>query len=239
MQKPKMILFDYGHTLIYGPEFVPMRGTEELMKHIRKNPYGHTLEDIRNLTEKLWTDHFETVRRLGYEASVQTSDRIVFESLGIELDLTPLEAEIVFWNAASPGFLMPGADRMIEYLNRTGIRSGVISNLIFSGGALKDRIDRFLPGHRFEFILSSCDYFFRKPHPYMFHVAIAKAGLSPSEIWYCGDNPAFDAAGAHGAGIFPVWFDSDVDKKTEKQAPECEHLHIREWNELTDLLDRL
>ena len=239
MRKPKMILFDHGHTLIYSPNFLPVRGTEELMRHVRKNPYGHTLEDVRKLSEELWTDHFETARRLGYEARVQTSDRIVFESLGIELDLTPLEAEIVFWNAASPGFLMPGADRMIDSLNRTGIRSGVISNLIFSGEALADRIGRFLPHHRCEFILSSCDYYFRKPHRYMFDVAVAKAGLSPDEIWYCGDNPAFDAAGAHGAGIFPVWFDSDVDKKEERPAPECAHLHIREWDELIRLLETL
>ena len=134
---------------------------------------------------------------------------------------------------------MPGADKMIDYINRAGIRSGVISNLIFSGGALSDRINRFLPQNKYEFIMSSCDYFFRKPNRYMFDIAIEKSGLPPDEIWYCGDNPAFDVIGAYNAGIFPVWYDNDTDKKSERKAPSCEHLHIKEWDELIGLLERL
>lgn len=236
MRKPKMILFDYGHTLIYAPEYIPARGTAELMKYAVKNPHGYTVEDVRNLSDEVFSDHFETVRRLGYETSAQTGDRIVYQSLGIEFDLTPVEMETIFWNAAGPGFLMPGADKMIEYINRAGIRSGVISNLIFSGDALSDRINRFLPHNKFEFIMSSCDYFFRKPNRYMFDIAIEKSGLSPDEIWYCGDNPNDDVVGAYNAGIFPVLYDNDTDKKTEKIPPSCEHLHIKEWDELIDLL---
>ena len=84
--------------------------------------------------------------------------------------------------------------------------------------------------------MSSCDYFFRKPNRYMFDIAIEKSGLSPDEIWYCGDNPDYDVVGAYNAGIFPVLYDNDTDKKTEKTPPSCEHLHIKEWDELIDLL---
>ena len=103
MQNPKMILFDCGHTLIYAPEFDPARGTAELMKYAVRNPHGYTVEDVRKLSDEVFSDHFETVRRLGYETSAQAGDRIVYQTLGIEFDLTPVEMETVFWNAAGPG----------------------------------------------------------------------------------------------------------------------------------------
>ncbi len=233
MQKPKMILFDYGHTLIHASEFDPVRGTAALMEYAVRNPHGYSLADVRKLSDEVYHEHFEKVRRLGYEISAQAGDRIVYQTLGIEFDLTPVEMETVYWNAASPGALMPGADEMIESINRAGLRSGVISNLIFSGDALSERINRFFPQNRFELILSSCDYFFRKPSRTMFAVAIEKSGLSPDEIWYCGDNPDWDVLGAYSAGIFPVWYDNE---KANRTAPSCEHLHIREWDELIDLL---
>ena len=37
------------------------------------------------------------------------------------------------------------------------------------------------------------------------------------------------------SGMFPVWFDSDVDDREggDKPAPRCACLHIRRWDELT------
>lgn len=34
MQKPKMILFDYGQTLVNEAKFDGVRGTEAVMKHL-------------------------------------------------------------------------------------------------------------------------------------------------------------------------------------------------------------
>jgi len=36
MVKPKMILFDYGHTLLYEPENSNLRGTEAVMRYAVK-----------------------------------------------------------------------------------------------------------------------------------------------------------------------------------------------------------
>jgi len=33
MNKPKMIIFDYGHTLLYEPDFDFVRGEKEVYKH--------------------------------------------------------------------------------------------------------------------------------------------------------------------------------------------------------------
>ena len=36
--------------------------------------------------------------------------------LGLEFSLSPAEWEIVFWSAATPGAVMPYADKMLDFL---------------------------------------------------------------------------------------------------------------------------
>ena len=120
-----------------------------------------------------------------------------------------------------------------------GIRTGVISNLLWSGEALRERLDRLLPNNHFEFIMTSSDYIFRKPNPILFEIALRKAGLPASEVWYCGDNPEKDIEGASAVGIFPVHYDNDIEKSRDRIAeikPKCEHLYIKEWDELIRIL---
>lgn len=190
----------------------------------------------------IFGNHIESIRKMGYEISGQVGDKVLYEYLGIEFSLTPLEMETVFWNGASMGAVMPDADKMLDYINLNRIRSAVISNLLWSGAALRNRLDRLLPGNQFEFVMTSSDYFMRKPNRILFDIALQKAGICPDEVWYCGDNPQTDIDGASQAGIFPVWYDNNTDKgrdQSKEHVPECEHLHIHEWYEMIDLLERI
>ena len=240
MKAPKMIIFDYGHTLLYEPDWNSERGDVELMKYITKNPNNCTLDDVKKGAELVFGEHIESVRKIGYDISGQVGNRILYEYLGIEFSLTPLEHEIIFWNAASAGAIMPGADKMIDYINSKGIRSAVISNLLWSGKALEERLNRLLPNNKFEFIMTSSDYLFRKPNRMLFEIALQKAWLEASEVWYCGDNPQADVEGSAGVGIFPIWYDNDTERDENRSSEittSCEHLHIHEWSEMTDLLE--
>ncbi|MBR4769657.1 MAG: HAD-IA family hydrolase, partial [Clostridia bacterium] len=130
-----------------------------------------------------------------------------------------------------------------DYINRNSIRSAVISNLLWSGAALSNRLNRLLPNNQFEFVMTSSDYFIRKPNRILFDIALQKAGVSADEVWYCGDNPQADIEGSSQAGIYPVWYDNNTEKdykdRTKEQLPRCEHLHIHEWKEMIDLLERI
>ena len=142
------------------------------------------------------------------------------------------------------GGVMPGADQMLDYIGAHGIRSGVISNIMFSGAALTDRINRLLPRNRFEFVIASSEYVFRKPSRYLFELTLKKAGLDASEVWFCGDNIQADIEGAAAIGIFPVWYTNrTVDNPRRLQhgdaRPQCDHLHISEWDELIEILEGL
>ncbi len=46
MNYPKMILFDYGHTLLYEPDWDSARGNAALMNYVTNNPNNCTLDDI-------------------------------------------------------------------------------------------------------------------------------------------------------------------------------------------------
>lgn len=168
MKYPKMIMFDYGHTLLYEPDWDSVRGNAELLKYATKNSNNCTIEDVKKGAELIFGKHIEGIRKIGYDICGQVGNKVLYEYLGIEFSLTPLEMETVFWNGASVGAVMPDADKMLDYINRSGIRSAVISNLLWSGDALTERLNRLLPNHQFDFVLTSSDYFMRKPNRILF-----------------------------------------------------------------------
>lgn len=98
------------------------------MKYVTKNPNNCTLEDVRKGAELIFGKHI--VRKTGYEISAQAGNKALYEYLGIEFSLTPLQMETVFWNGASMGAIMPNADKMLDYINENGIRSAIFSNLL-------------------------------------------------------------------------------------------------------------
>lgn len=239
---PKMILFDYGHTLLYEPDWNTARGNAEKLKFAVKNDRNIDAKEIQKFAQTIATD-VERIRALDFDVSGQTFDRILYDYLGVEFSLSPREMETVFWNGASMGAVMPDADKLLDYINENSIRSGVISNLMWSSEALAERLNRLLPNNRFEFIMTSSDYLYRKPNRILFEIALRKAGLGAGDVWFCGDNPRADVEGAAGVGIFPVWYDSSIEceyrDKSKETPPQCEHLYIREWRELITVLEEL
>jgi len=238
---PEMIIFDYGHTLLYEPGFDTLRGEKALMKYIKSNKNNYSAEEISDFSNKIFQEA-RKVRDFGYEIHEWQFNRFLYEYLGIELSISIPEAERIFWDNSSPGDIMPDADKMIDYINSCNIRSAVISNISFSGAVLSERINRLLPNNRFEFIIASSDYIFRKPNRYIFELALNKAGIDASKVWFCGDNPQADIEGAARVGMFPVWYENLTIENMwckNRNDPNCEHLHIHAWNELIEVLESL
>lgn len=243
MKYPKMIIFDYGHTLLYEPDWNSDRGNAELLKCATKNPNNCTVKDIAKGAELIFGEHVTEVRKTGHDISGQIANRTLYDYLGIEFSLSPVEMETVFWDNASSGAIMPVTDKMLDYLNKNGIRTAVISNLLWSSDALTQRLNRLLPNNKFEFVMTSSDYFICKPNRILFDIALQKAGLSAEDVWYCGDNPQNDVEGAAQVGIYPIWYDNSIDKdyidRANEKQPQCDHLYIHEWDEMIVVLENL
>lgn len=245
MNKPEMIIFDNGHTLLYEPDWNSERGNRALFEHIAKNPKGVTVEEYMTACFEVFGIMEEIRKTHNCDISAGIGNKVVAELLGIEFSLTPLERETVFWTAASNGAVMPFADEMLAHLNEIGIRTAVISNLAWSGDALSERFDRLLPNNKFEFVITSSDYMYRKPSRVLFDIALNKAGLSADKVWYCGNSITADVEGAHGAGIFPVLYEGETPGDINPHSGQndgikvnYEYLHIHDWRDLTAVLEK-
>ena len=242
MNKPRMIIFDYGHTLLYEPEFDFLRGEKEIYKHIVKNPRQLSVDEINKFGAELF-QKYDVCRKQGFELHEWQTMRLKYEYLGIELDISYAEAEKILWNHVSWGACMPFVEEMLDCLKEKGIRSGVISNIGWSGNALTERINRLLPKNQFEFIIASSEYGIRKPDSMIFELALQKANLPPGNVWYCGDNVKADVYGARSAGIFPVFYEDETVEnpfqgQNEGLQIDFDHIHIHSWVEMMNILDK-
>ncbi len=244
MKKPEMIIFDYGHTLLYQPEFNTSNGNKALYEYIAENPRNISFEEfdktIIDIFAKIKANRGEIIEIHEYAFL-----KIAMEYMDITLSIPFEEAEKIIINGISKGGVMPHADEMLDFLNSQNIRTGVISNYCFSGNALRDLFDRLLPNNRLEFVLVSSDYIFKKPDPFMFEIALKKSGLTADKVWFCGDSIYCDVNGAHNAGIFPVLYEGSTAEENpsvrdnEEMDIPFEYLHIRDWRELIEALKRI
>ncbi|MDE6470921.1 MAG: HAD family hydrolase [Eubacterium sp.] len=241
MYKPKMILFDYGHTLVYEPDWNYIQGEKAVFEHIISNPNNVTLEQINHFSIDLF-NKYEQFRKQGCEPSALQTLKYKYGYFNLEFDVSYEEIQQILWDNTSWCYPMPYIERLLKYLNDSNIRTGVISNIGWTGNALKNRLDKVLPNHNFEFVIASSDYAFRKPYKMLFDLALNKAELNPVEVWYCGDSIKYDIMGAHNAGIFPVLYENkevSPSPYTEIQDTSIinfDYLHINCWNEFIDYL---
>ncbi len=262
MKRPKMILFDYGQTLVNEAPFDGVKGTEAVMRYCTENKYHLTAEQIQREANAINSElgRFDPARRHLFQVEVPNCmfTAYLYESLGIKISLTSEQVDQIFWDAASPGRPTKGAAEFLEYLAWQGIRTGVISNISYCGQVVEQRIRRLFPGHPFEFILATSEYLFRKPNRRIFWLALEKAGLRPGfcseecpeqhsedrpeqcredssgEVWYIGDQYECDIVGAAGAGLFPVWYTGAMDMP---YIPHEEILTVGSWEEVRAVLE--
>ena len=237
---PKMILFDYGQTLVNEQKFDGLKGTAEVMKYAVKNKHNYTAADVQAAANAINDElgRYDPARSHLLQVEVPNCmfAPYLYESMGIELSLLNRERDQVFWDAASPGIPTEGILEFLNYLNKHSIRTGVISNITYCGEAVKDRIDSVVIGHNFEFIIATSEYMFRKPNKRIFQKENKKADLNPKDVWYIGDNYECDVVGARNAGIFPVWY---VGAKEDPYAEKEDVLTIKNWADLQEIVTTL
>lgn len=236
-----MILFDYGQTLVDEGRFDGTAGTEAILQYAVSNPHKLDAAAVQAKADELNREigRFDPERRhlVPVEVTNEPFQRLLYESLDIELSLNHEECEDIFWRAATP-YAKPcnKIRELLNHLNMLGIRTGVISNISFSGRALKNRIDELLPDNHFEFIIASSDYVFRKPNRRLFELALTKAKLTPDKVWYCGDQPLCDITGAHSVGMTGVFYRGAIKQDSPQYNNTDADIVIDSWSELYNII---
>lgn len=237
MKKPKMILFDYGQTLVDEQTFDGVRGTKAVLAYATKNKHNKTAEEVQAYADMLNKELGRFDKNKSHLFPVEIPNymfsKYLYESQGIEIGLSLEEIDSVFWDAAAPGVPTDGIGIFLTFCKRNNIRTGVISNISYCGSAVKKRIDECIPENDFEFIIATSEYMYRKPNKRIFELALEKAELDASEVWYVGDNYWCDIMGAKEAGLFSVWYVGAVDVKYQQEG---DTFIIKEWKELMNLL---
>ncbi|MCR4926005.1 MAG: HAD family hydrolase [Clostridiales bacterium] len=239
-EKPKMILFDYGQTLLLETKFNGIKGIEAVMEYATANKDGKSPEEIVDFMDEMNNEvgrHITNAKHL-YQLEVPdiSYKRYVFDYFGIEFSKSYAELEEIYWDNAAPAIKSDGVDEMLEYLYKNDIRTGVISNISMQSSLLINRINRLLPENHFEFIITSSDYVFRKPQRRIFKLALKKADLAAKDVWYCGDNAFCDVDGSSACGMLPVWYTAVL--KANSMQPSCEdYIHIDNWKKLIEIIE--
>lgn len=237
MRKPKMILFDYGQTLIKEKKYDGVAGSAAVMGYATRNKYGHTPEEVQAAADAINAELGRLDRQRRHLFQVEVPNHMftayLYQYMGIELSLTPQQIDKVFWDAASPGTPTDGIEGFLDYLKTKSIRTGVITNISYSPDVVKERIQSFLPGNDFEFILATSQYLFRKPNPRIFQLALEKAQLPPEDVWYIGDSYQCDVVGAKNAGLFPVWYTGAI----SAQETDGLTLIVSSWKDLMTMME--
>lgn len=233
MKLPKMILFDYGQTLVAERKFDGVKGTEAVLQYATKNRHHMTAEQVQAKANEINREfgRFDPEKRHLFQVEIPNTmfTPYLYESLGIEISLSNSEIDAVFWNAAAPGTPTEGVGDFLAYLKRKGIRTGVISNISYVPSVVAERIQHLLPENTFEFIIASSNYIFRKPNRRIFDLALEKAQLPPEEVWYVGDQYECDVKGSLNAGMLPVWYIGAMDLP---YAEDKTILTVADWDEL-------
>ena len=205
-----MILFDYGQTLVNETPYDGIAGTRAVLQYATKNKHSSTPEEVQAVADTLFSylnrDDPNKYHLFQIEIPNYMFNAFLYQSLGIELSLSPQEIDRIFWNAAHTCTPTDGIVDFLVFLDKQNIRTGVISNISYCGEVVEEHITQLLPQHNFEFILASSEYLFRKPDRKIFELALEKADLYPEDVWYVGDNYECDVLGAKNAGLFPIFY---------------------------------
>lgn len=244
MKKPKMILFDYGHTLASEDDWCLSRGAEEILRLAGRDDIDPAAL-LARMEERI-DEGGKMGEQIRYDVPYMVPILTACREMGIVLENVPIpELTDRILRAVTEGAVMPHADKMLDAVNAHGIRTAVVSNNGWPGDTMKRRLDRLLPMNRFEFVLCSTDCLYQKPDPRIFRTALGRAGLAPEETFYCGDNIHCDVCGPHEVGMFPVFLQNFADEEYYNchhlldRDLDFPHLHITDWREFIAFLDTL
>lgn len=232
MKLPKMILFDYAGTIVTEKKFILINGTKELMNYVVHNPRNLTPDEI----QKYATEINKKIDRKkltlqNIEVPFLSFFKILYGTLDISFSLPPEQLELAFWNNAAPTIATPGIHMVLEAAKQAHIRTAVLCNSCFSEQAIRHRINKLIPENEFEWIISSSEVILQKPSKEVFQLALSKASLSASDVWYCGDSIREDIEGPDKVGIYPVWYNP-----RNLYFSGCNYLNVTDFSQLSRIL---
>jgi len=212
VDRVKAVFFDFVGTIITkeGEAVTHQNIVREILRRAGR-------DDLDAL--KIWEDYENESSKLfkelagGRYVPIKDVDEEAIRRVGQKYGFTVGED---FWDVSLRmhsiyGEAFPDAVPTIKTLKGMGLHVGIITD------SDNDYIETHLKALKmydlFDSITTSEDAGFYKPHPRVFELAMKRAGVSPSEAIYVGDNPEKDCVGAENVGMLSVLLDPDASKR--------------------------
>ena len=230
---PDAILFDLDNTLYpYKPAHmaamaaVRAKVTESLA--ITSADFDRAFKQARDLVKKNLSGTAASHNRLLYFQRM-------LELLGLGSQvLLALDLEQAYWrNFLSAATLFEGLEEFLDDIRLLGIPTAVVTDLtaqIQFRKILYFRLDKY-----FDYIVTSEEAGFDKPHPAIFIMALAKISPRGKRIWMVGDDPEADVRGAKQAIGALTWQKLHGDARAG-QGPLAPDAGFEEFSELKDFV---
>jgi putative hydrolase of the HAD superfamily len=221
------VLFDMGYTLIY---FEPLQEVI-VQEALREVGAERSAEQIMQAVNVVWGSYYHDAATATFPATPEHDrdaemalTRGLLSQLGLDVgeqSLRVYRATIESW-FSRPGVLRPYPEvgAVLETLQMRGYRLGIVSNWSWN---LRENVARVDLDRYFEVIWASAYAGCNKPHPTIFHQALARMDppLTADRVLYVGDSYKHDVLGARAAGIDPVLLDRDGTTAD----PDCPVIH--------------
>lgn len=240
----RAVIFDLGGTLMYERASwhqVTAQGDEALTRYLieqglelnlstfpiefRRRLNEYFMQREQDLLETTYT--FVLLELLKDKGYATISDAVVRRALDHLFAIT--QTNWILEDDTAP---------TLRKLEQDGYRMGLISNA-GDDQDVHQLIRRFEIAQYFDFILTSAQCSYRKPHPRIFELAIANWYFLPSETVMVGDNLDADIRGAKSAGLYGIWISRRAGSSSEDEPRVQPDATISSLTELPALLDRL
>jgi HAD superfamily hydrolase (TIGR01549 family) len=235
-QLPSAILFDTDNTLYhYDPAH------EAAMKAVRDKATNSFLISTTQFDDAFSKAREEIKLQLKHTAS--SHSRLLYmqrmmEILGLGSQvLRALDFEQTYWRTfLSHAVLFDNVKELLDDLRLLGIATAIVTDL--TAQIQFRKIIYFDLDHYFDYIITSEESGFDKPHPASFKLALEKMNPKTNCIWMIGDNSVNDIQGAresiNATTILKVH--QGVKIGDGRTAPDC---IIHEFSELRKLLQTI
>jgi HAD superfamily hydrolase (TIGR01662 family) len=212
----KAYLFDFHRTLIQSPAWLALeirnlpRAAFSLMARKRIIP----ILDEPQLTkaEETFRASRHAAETTGHETSHVEDLAAMVAALELQRHVSPQAIEetvaTLHRRCVETATMIDGAVQTLHGLSESGYRLGVISNAAYSP-FLTWTLDHFNLLDFFEFVVVSADVGTRKPWPQIFHIALKRTGLPPTQVAYVGDDYLKDVVASKRVGMRAIWFQPD------------------------------
>lgn len=210
-----VVFFDLGNTLLY-----PARPWPPILKEADAalvdeiNRQG-CLADPQRFLEDFEQD-IHTYHRERDQDYIEFTAEFVLQKLlhrsGVNLPIGQARAALnaLYAITQKNWLLEEDALNTLERLKSQGYRLGLISNASDAEDVRSLLAQHQLTGY-FDPILISAEIGMRKPHPYIFQMALALSKTTAQQAAMVGDSLKADIAGAHGMGMTAIWITRRVE----------------------------